>query len=167
MSLYGNLERCDPTKKNHQKNHHYCPYYRPQIKREHQCHPIDLIFNSFSINSRKILKMNLQGDNIIVFNSIQIKNESKFSNWIAFSKKKIDIKLKLSIWCMTMNSQRLLYGGSFSITALTTQFFHHTFYRASFLCIPVMVNNQDMLTIHDQIMFADEWWYEETGSHIF
>ena len=57
---------------------------------------------------------------------------------------------------MTMNSQRLLYGGSFSITALTTQFFHHTFYRASFLCIPVMVNNQDMLTIHDQIMFDDD-----------
>ena len=51
--------------------------------------------------------MNWQGDNIIVYDSIKIKNESKFLNWIAFSKKKFDIELKLSIRCMTMNHWRL------------------------------------------------------------
>ena len=124
------------------KNHRYCPNYRPWIKREHQCHQIDLIFNSFSeiewiiirnwtistiktknfwfwcrngrkwINSQKILEMNRQGNNIIVFNSIQIKNKLKFSNWIAFLKKKIwqPIEVVNSMYGMTMNRRRLVQG---------------------------------------------------------
>ena len=47
--------------------------------------------------------------NFIIFWNKKFSSEIKLFNWIAFSKKNIDIELTVSIRCMTMNRRRLAW----------------------------------------------------------